>query len=183
MFSSLDPSQLWEDLQAKYDLFIELIRIIEESNTNTNSSNNSRLRMLLPVGNWQSQWNTYFAAKYKLEKDPEKAKDIYAEWIFQWMLQNMPEDCFLAKSSERIDNLWDIKWLMNQKGKLSYLNTLKTTNFTYIPRLNQLGYSKLSHHMGIVGWRWREKLSWVFTQISRLLMPDVDTSSDPQISS
>jgi hypothetical protein len=152
--------RLPEHRRGKYESFIKICSIIEHSSPE-DTDIVLKLSHILPEWRWTGLWKL-FQEKYNQETDPVKRKDIFAEWIFQGMIQNMPEDVFLAKSCERIDNLWDMKWLKSEKWWLSFQKTLTTTSTTYLPRISRLGYRDLHNSMrGIAIAGMREMISYM----------------------
>ncbi len=134
-----------KEKQGHFLIFQEIVEIVENRDP-TLESTRQEIAKILPW-KWLESW-VFFAEKYTNETHTEKKKDVFASWVFQGMLMNMPEDCFLAKSAERCDNLQNYSGLTNASGWISYQRTLNTTQFSYIPRLESLGYKKLSEVMG-----------------------------------
>ncbi len=155
-----------EEKKEKYQPFLDIIALIEKGDPYDTTV--SSLKEVLPKGNWISLW-WIFEERYNQEWDETKKKDIFADWIFQWMIQNMPEECFLAKSCERIDNLSDTPWLMNEKGGRSYEKTLATTSSTYLPRLVEGWWYKLHKTMRLEAGRWILKVYSFLPRISAIM--------------
>lgn len=170
-------NNLGDKKKEKYKLFISLIEIIENDNPES-STTLEKLRALLPEWKWTNALWFLFRWKYEREESPRKKEDIFAEWIFQGMLMNMPEDCFLAKTCERYDNLSDRTWLKNQEGWRSYEKTLRTTNTTYFPRLKNWEYLLLNDLLQEESGRGRVEMSGYIPQVNRAL-DSKETVSSP----
>lgn len=160
-------SWLSEKIREKYTLFLDIIDYIDYWDP-SNEEGREWLKGILPKGDWIKLWD-YYKILYDTESGEERKKDIIAEWIFQWMIANMPLDCFVAKSCERLDNLGDIEWLKDEKWGKSYQKTLFTTIMTYLPRLKAEGYTSLHDSLLRAWWVWRRELSKVIPTINDLL--------------
>ncbi len=161
-------ANLPENRQKNYALFIELIRIIEE-NYPDERDNQDNLGTLFP--NWDKDgiWKKMYASRYENEPDIEKQKDIIADYVFQWMVTCMPEDCFLAKSAERYDNLSSREWLKNIEWISSYNRTLATTSQSYLPRLVKSWYDWLANIILEESWQGMREMTDVAKKITNAL--------------
>lgn len=133
---------------SQYQLFSSLSRIIDKNNPEE-SETIEELQKLLPDGKWISLWENGFQKRYESDTNLEKQKNVFADWIFQWMVYNMPKWEFLAKSFERLDNLTDITGLQDEKWIASYQKTIFTTKKTYLVRLEALEIDPLIRAMEV----------------------------------
>lgn len=144
----------FEWIHEQYRFFIEIKNILnfqwpEDPATREN------LKNLLPKWNWIRFWGKTFQKKYHWEENPQKQKNIFADWIFQGMVCNMQKDLFYAKSFERLDNLTDTAGLQWKAGEKSYKWTMNTTDTTYLSRLNEMwlqNFSKLLADAAFLGY-------------------------------
>ncbi len=131
---------------SQYEQFSSISQVIH-ANTPEDIWTIEELSKLLPDWDWISLWKNWFKKRYESAEDPEKQKNVFADWVFQGMVYNMPEGEFLAKSFERLDNLTDIEGLQDEKWMVSYRKTMFTTEKTYIPRLQALHMNLLKKVM------------------------------------
>lgn len=133
--------------KAKLDYFLTIYQTVWVGDL-TNEDVHNSLTVVLPW-QWHNTASMYRDA-YMRESHPEKKKDIFAKFIFQGMVKNMPEYVFLVKCIERLDNLMSRDGLKNEKWEQSYTMTAKTTKEIYCPRLRHLGYSDFADLLEIV---------------------------------
>lgn len=128
------------------------------------------LTFLLPW-KWHNQWESQYSKWYTSQgENPDEQKNIFAKYIFQWMIENMPDHLFLVKCIERLDNLSDRKWLKNAKDATSYIRTAQLTEDIYCSRLDKLGYSEFADILRLELVTWVDELQeYVRSQVEKTI--------------
>ncbi len=94
---------------------------------------------------WHNQWEAQYSEQFDQQKENrEEQRNIFAKYIFGWMIENMPEHLFLVKCIERLDNLSDREWLKNPRDTKNYIRTATLTENIYCKRLDTLGYNEFA---------------------------------------
>ena len=131
-----------------YAVFQGVSAIIQKNNPEDPSTIED-LKRIFPQGEWISLWKDGFQKRYETAESISKKKNVFADWVFQGMVYNMPKGEFIAKSFERLDNLTDVTGLQDEKGMTSYQKTIFTTKNTYLIRLKNLSIYPLISVMNL----------------------------------
>jgi hypothetical protein len=116
--------------------------------------------------NWFHGWDSMYDKNYESEKyGSEERRDIFAKYIFGWMIENMPEHLFLVKCIERLDNLMDREWLKTDEWLISYQKTVASTLGIYCKRLMTMSveYNDI----------WYSLLAWLLNRETEIGIQDI----------